>query len=132
MPLERFRSGFSLLVVVLLAVALLWVPRANAAEEKSSPSAGPVTKGQRVFTCGHSFHFWIAPILGDMAKSAGIEGHEVVGVSMIGGSRVIQHWNVPDDRTRPRPHSATVKLTCLRSRPCTNRMTGSTSSRNSA
>ena len=86
--------------LTVLAVALLWVPRVNGADEKSSPSAGPVSKGQRVFTCGHSFHYWIPGILSDMAKWAGIEGHEAVGLSAIGGSRVIQHWNVPDEKNK--------------------------------
>ena len=34
----------------------------------------PITKGQRVFTCGHSFHYWISEILPDVARSAGIAG----------------------------------------------------------
>jgi hypothetical protein len=60
-----------------------------------------IEKGQRIFTCGHSFHaFWITPILTDMAEGAGIKGQEIVGVSKIGGSRVIQHWNVPDDKNQ--------------------------------
>ena len=60
----------------------------------------PAVKGQRVFTAGHSFHFFIAPILSDMAKKAGIQGHEQVGVSFIGGSRVIQHWDVPEEKNK--------------------------------
>src|SRR5258708_3986560 len=58
----------------------------------------PITTGQRVFTAGNSFHAWfIAPILQDMANGAGIKDHEIVGVSKIGGSRAIQHWDVPDE-----------------------------------
>ena len=53
-------------------------------------------KGQRVFSCAHSFHVFVPGILSDMARAAGIRDHEVVGLSAIGGSRVIQHWNVPD------------------------------------
>jgi hypothetical protein len=60
----------------------------------------PITKGQRVFTIGHSFHFWVAPLLAEVAKSAGIEGHQIVGVNFIGGSRVIQHWNMPDEKNK--------------------------------
>jgi hypothetical protein len=60
----------------------------------------PAVKGQRVFTAGHSFHFFIAPILEDMAKKAGIQDHKQVGVSFIGGSRVIQHWDVPEDKNK--------------------------------
>ena len=56
----------------------------------------PLTRGQRVFTCGHSFHHWVADALADVARSAGISDHRVVGTSVIGGSRAIQHWDVPD------------------------------------
>lgn len=57
-------------------------------------------KGLRVFTCGHSFHFFILNIVTDLAKSAGIKDHVAVGVSYIGGSRVIQHWNVVDEKNK--------------------------------
>jgi hypothetical protein len=56
----------------------------------------PITKGLRVFTCAHSFHNFVYPLLAEMALSAGITDHQSVGLSMIGGSRVIQHWDVPD------------------------------------
>ncbi len=80
--------------IILLAVLAVVAPAADA-----PATAGPVTTGQRVFTCGHSFHaFWINPILADMAQGAGITGHQTVGISKIGGSRVIQHWDVADDR----------------------------------
>jgi hypothetical protein len=58
----------------------------------------PPPKGLRVFTCGHSFHVWAVPILSEMAKAAGINDHQVPGVSRIGGSRVIQHWDVADEK----------------------------------
>ena len=57
-----------------------------------------IAKGQRVFTCGHSFHVWVADILVDMAKGACITGHEAAGLSSIGGSRVIEHWDVPEEQ----------------------------------
>jgi hypothetical protein len=56
--------------------------------------------GQRVFTAGHSFHVFLPGILRDMAKKAGIEEHTVAGLSAIGGSRVIQHWNVADEKNK--------------------------------
>jgi len=58
--------------------------------------AGDVPEGQRVVTCGHSFHVWVAPMLRDMATAAGIKGHEIAGVSSIGGSTITQHWEKPD------------------------------------
>ncbi|MDQ3621692.1 MAG: hypothetical protein M3463_04270 [Verrucomicrobiota bacterium] len=57
-------------------------------------------KGQRVFSCGHSFHAFVPAILNEMAKAAGIKGHEVAGVSAIGGSRVIQHWEVAEEKNK--------------------------------
>jgi len=35
-----------------------------------------------------------------MAKSAGLAGHKKVGVSMIGASRVIQHWAIPEAKNQ--------------------------------
>ena len=61
-------------------------------------SARPIDRGLRVFTCGHSFHAFVADMLVDVAKATGIAGHEVVGTSMIGGSRAIQHWDVPEEQ----------------------------------
>jgi hypothetical protein len=78
-----------------IAIALL-----SAQAVATTPAqAVPITKGQRVFTAGNSFHAWfVAPILKNMAESAGISGHEIVGESKIGGSMAIQHWDVPDDK----------------------------------
>ena len=41
-----------------------------------------------------------SPDLDQHGPGAGIQGHEAVGLSAIGGSRVIQHWNVPDDKNQ--------------------------------
>lgn len=84
------------LVASLLAVLLL--APARGADEKSGAATPPVTKGQRIYTCGHSFHVFVYKLLDDVAKSAGITDHQSVGLSSIGGSRVIQHWDAPDDK----------------------------------
>lgn len=65
------------------------------AKRTTTPRVPP---GQRVFTCGHSFHFWVAELLRDLAAAAGIRDHQVVGTSVIGGSRAIQHWDVPEEQ----------------------------------
>jgi hypothetical protein len=57
---------------------------------------GPVLQGQRVLTAGHSFHVFVADLLPDLARLAGIAGHATVGRQFLGGSRVIQHWDQPD------------------------------------
>lgn len=65
------------------------------ANVKLRPLAAPPA-GQRVFSCGHSFHVFVPSIVADMAKAAGVKDHQQLGLSGIGGSRVIQHWDVPD------------------------------------
>lgn len=94
------------LIACLLALATVTAfgqattqPAPVNAEAGSPPQAGPITTGLRVFTCGNSFHAWYVPtVMADMAQKAGIQGHVIVGVSKIGGSQAIQHWNVPDDK----------------------------------
>jgi hypothetical protein len=53
--------------------------------------------GPRVFVCAHSFMIFTAKLLPPMAQSAGIPYVEA-GQQMLGGSRVIQHWNLPDEK----------------------------------
>lgn len=79
---------------------LLTTGSAGRAEEAKPPGLPPkpITKGQRIFTCGHSFHVFVYNMLPGIAESAGIKDQEMVGISRIGGSKVIQHWNVPDDK----------------------------------
>ena len=91
----RFHRRRITVFLVLLVVAPI-VSQAKDREATREKPRAPITQGQRVFTCGHSFHFWVPPILSNMAQGAGIQGHVAVGLSAIGGSRVIQHWDVPD------------------------------------
>ena len=81
-----------------LATLLLSLPLGALAQSQGSTKTEPITKGQRMFTCSHSFHAFVYPLVDEMAKSAGITDHQSVGRSSIGGSRVIQHWEVPDDK----------------------------------
>jgi hypothetical protein len=84
-------------VALTLAAGCIFTLAQARAGEKSD-NAPP--RGQRVFTCGHSFHYFMPGILAPVAKSAGIKDHVQVGLSSIGGSRVIQHWNVPDEKNK--------------------------------
>lgn len=93
------------LVLVLLAANRLLVAQTSAAE--------PITKGERVFSCGHSFHVFVPGILSDMAKGASIKNHEAVGLSGIGGSRVIQHWDVPEANNKAKAALAAGKVDVL-------------------
>ncbi len=108
--LPPFRLPSLLKLSLILAVTAGLAPIASPAAEKKTrvrppvvapspaPQQGPPPAGLRVFTCGHSFHSWVAAMLKDITATAGIENHVVAGVSSIGGSRIIQHWDVADDK----------------------------------
>src|SRR3954470_6090577 len=81
-----------------LAAASLLLPRTWADDRAAAPP-----KGLRLVTAAHSFHVWMQPILKEIAESAGIRGHEIVDVEMIGGSQIIQHWNLPDNKAKVKP-----------------------------
>ena len=99
------KSGLFFFLLVLSTLGVFGrdnVPAAaTASTVGSSEPSGPINTGLRVFTCGNSFHAWFVPyVMADLAAKAGIPGHVIVGVSKIGGSQAIQHWNVPDDRNQ--------------------------------
>jgi hypothetical protein len=94
------------LILALLASAALLSKMPLSAEEKADVAAQPLPKGLRVFTCAHSFHSFVPALLAEMANSAGIQGHQIAGISSIGGSRVIQHWDLVDEK-----HQAKAALT---------------------
>jgi hypothetical protein len=78
-----------LLLLVLAAVSLT--------AQEASP------KGLKVLSAGHSFHVWMPPLVAEMAKAAGIQGHEQLAISSIGGSKVIQHWDLPAAKNKAKP-----------------------------
>ncbi len=57
----------------------------------------PISQGQRIFTCGHSFHVFTYKQVEQMAQAAGLD-HQLAGLSGIGGSTVQKHWDVPDEK----------------------------------
>lgn len=59
---------------------------------------GAVPEGKRVFVCGHSFHWYLNEMLAEAAMAAGIKDHQSAGVQKLGGSKVIQHWELPDEK----------------------------------
>lgn len=83
-------------VFLILSLAFL-----ASGKDAAIPSLGTAqsvaTKGQRIFFCGHSFHFHVPAALDELAKAAGITDQVIVGKSMIGGSKSLRHWEVPDD-----------------------------------
>lgn len=58
----------------------------------------PITVGQRVATCGHSFHVFTYRQVEQIATSAGLK-HQLAALSSIGGSTVQKHWDVPEEKS---------------------------------
>jgi hypothetical protein len=69
----------------------------------SHRAAADPPAGLRVFYTGHSFHMFVPPRVEQLVHAAGIQGHQLVGTQGIGGSRVIQHWDLADDRNKAKP-----------------------------
>lgn len=88
----RRRFVSFLFVLPLLLTGGVW-----SGEKKLAQA---IEKGQAIYSAGHSFHFFMPPILSELASKTKIEGHKQLGLSAIGGSRVIQHWNVPEEKNK--------------------------------
>lgn len=98
LSMRTLRRAACVANVVLATVALAVLVSAAAGAE---PAVKPA--GQRVFFTGHSFHMFVPRNFEQVVQAAGIEGHMTVGTQGIGGSRVIQHWELPEDRNKARP-----------------------------
>lgn len=110
------RSGFRLWVLVpslIVLTAILSASQTAAQDKKAEKLAEPIAQGQRVFTCGHSFHVFVPGILADLAKKADLKDHVQIGMSSIGGSRVIQHWDVPEEKNKAKEALKTGKVEVL-------------------
>lgn len=83
--------------LTLLFFVLSLFVSAGAAEQSAPPP------GLKVLSAGHSFHVWMPPLVAEMAKAAGIQGHEQLAISSIGGSKVIQHWDLPPEKNKAKP-----------------------------
>ena len=88
----------------LVTVCLIAAAAPALADDAKTPA------GLRVFYTGHSFHMFIAPRIEQLVKLAGIQGHKLVGTQGIGGSRVIQHWDLPDDKNKAKPALASGQV----------------------
>ena len=72
-------------------------PKSSEPGEFSTPTSLGLPPGPRVFVCAHSFMIFTATMLPKMTEEAGI-GYQDAGRQMIGGSRTLRHWEVPDDQ----------------------------------
>jgi len=64
-----------------------------------SPVKAEMPASPRVFVCAHSFMIFTANMLPPLAAAASIP-FAPTGQQMLGGSRVIQHWNLPDEKNK--------------------------------
>jgi hypothetical protein len=101
------------LVAALALVGPAFAPLAAGQDKIPAKLADPITTGQRVFTCGHSFHVWVPAIVADLCRNAAIPNHVQIGISSIGGSRVIQHWDIADDKNKAKEALKTGKVDVL-------------------
>lgn len=72
-------------------------PSTGKPGENTTPASAGLPAGPRVFVCAHSFMIFTATMLPKMTEAAGI-GYQDAGRQMIGGSRTLQHWEVPDEK----------------------------------
>lgn len=112
LPRRFVRPARQRSLVLLLAVALSFAVDGIAAQEAKSLAA-PIDRGQRIFTCGHSFHVFVYKLLEELGKSAGIADQQMVGLSSIGGSQVVRHWNVADDKNEAKQALKASKVDVL-------------------
>jgi hypothetical protein len=105
-------------IPMLLLSALACLPPLAPASATLPQAAGgsatpPLENGQRVFVCGHSFHVFIAVPLAGMARAAGLKDHTTVGTQFLGGSRTLQHWNLPDAKNKAKQALQTGEVDVL-------------------
>ena len=62
-------------------------------------SFAPGVEGTKVFVCAHSYMIYTADWLPEIAELAGVS-HLKAGQQMIGGSRVTQHWEMPEEKNQ--------------------------------
>lgn len=94
---------------IFALTALFLVAHSTLRADESTGSS----QGQRVFSAGHSFHVFMPNILKELAQSAGIKDHVQVGTQSIGGSRVIQHWDLADEKNTVKPALKSGKVDVL-------------------
>ncbi|MFN0077804.1 MAG: hypothetical protein ACKVY0_15210 [Prosthecobacter sp.] len=78
----------------LLLAALCFTSQIARADDLQPP----ISVGQRIATCGHSFHIFTYRQVAEMALAAGLK-HQLAGLSSIGGSTLQKHWDVPEDKS---------------------------------
>ena len=90
--------GLSLLLLLAGSPATARAEKPKGPPEKQGAESAP--KGVRVFYASHSLMWYVPTPLGEMAEAAEIKGHKLAGLQMLGASRTLQHWNLPDEKNK--------------------------------
>jgi hypothetical protein len=77
-----------------------FMAKTGGSKSSSKPASfAPGAEGTKVFVCAHSYMIYTADWLPQIANAAGVS-HLKAGQQMIGGSRVLQHWDLPDEQNQ--------------------------------
>lgn len=77
-----------------------FMAKSGGSKSSSKPASfAPGAEGTKVFVCAHSYMIYTADWLPQIADAAHVP-HLKAGQQMIGGSQVIQHWNLPDEQNQ--------------------------------
>lgn len=78
----------------------MFMAKTGGSKSSSKPADfAPGSEGTKVFVCAHSYMIYTADWLPQIANAAGVT-HLKAGQQMIGGSRVLQHWDLPDEQNQ--------------------------------
>lgn len=94
-PVSHSRRSATVLRLCCYTLLALASWRPVVADE---PNAAPA--GKRIFYTGHSFHMFVPARIEVLVKATDIKGHKLAGRQGIGGSKVIQHWQLADDKNQ--------------------------------
>ena len=91
---KRGRLLAGLVLAALLPALAAGEDRASEKKQDAAP------RGQRVFYASHSLMWYVPTPLAEMADAAGIKDHKLAGLQMLGASKTLQHWNLPDEKNK--------------------------------
>lgn len=94
-----------LMIAVLFALG-------SAAFAAPAPTV-PLAKGASIFACHHSFFVPVPAILTELANAGGFPDQNIIGTHMIGSSKSIQHWNIPDAENKAKQELLAGKVDVL-------------------
>lgn len=105
--------GTTLLLSALLVGTIYAADAPSAVSPPVAAATVPIDHGLRIFICGHSFHVGIRGVLPEVAAAAGLKDQQILDCQFLGGSRVIQHWQLPDPANKAKAALKTGKVDVL-------------------